>query len=98
MARSTKRPESTCSPHASCWSIVRSSKLWYDNGKLASVEEYVDDNLRSSRYYDQKGALKEAADYEEDGSKKVKKKQGFLDVAVLEVNCFKFCLQYSGDD
>ena len=53
---------------------MRSSKLWYDNGKLASVEEYVDDNLRSSRYYDQKGALKEAADYEEDGSKKVKKK------------------------
>jgi antitoxin component YwqK of YwqJK toxin-antitoxin module len=51
-----------------------SSKLWYDNGKLASVEEYVDDNLRSSRYYDQKGALKEATDYEEDGSKKVKKK------------------------
>ena len=50
------------------------SKIWHENGKLASVEEYVDDNLRSSRYYDQKGALKEAADYEEDGSKKVKKK------------------------
>jgi antitoxin component YwqK of YwqJK toxin-antitoxin module len=50
------------------------SKRWHENGKLSSVEEYVDDKLRSSRYYDTNGSLKEAADYEEDGSKKVKKK------------------------
>lgn len=49
-------------------------KRWYTNGKLASQEEYVDGKMRSSRYYDDKGNLKEAAEYEEDGSKKVKKK------------------------
>lgn len=48
--------------------------MWFENGKLGSVEEYVDDKLRSSRYYEQNGSLREAADYEEDGSKKVKKK------------------------
>ncbi len=50
------------------------SKMWFENGKLGSVEEYVDDKLRSSRYYELNGSLREAADYEEDGSKKVKKK------------------------
>jgi len=46
----------------------------YENGKLSSVEEFVDDKLRSSRYYESNGSLLEAADYEEDGSKRVKKK------------------------
>jgi antitoxin component YwqK of YwqJK toxin-antitoxin module len=50
------------------------SRSWYQNGKLSEQVEYVDGKMRSSRYYDDKGNLREAAEYEEDGSKKVKKK------------------------
>jgi antitoxin component YwqK of YwqJK toxin-antitoxin module len=46
------------------------SKSWWHNGKLATLEEYVDDRRVRSKRWDETGKLSADEEYEADGSRK----------------------------